>query len=248
MAYRFLRFQGTEFDVRAIAAAIGQRTKWRSQIDLSSAIRETIDVITSAKPKRDQERVPSNHYLFAVARRLKAQLPIDQRSEDEAAKLAPLALFVADVLTDRGLCFSMDPSDEWINWQSDEEVTIAWETAWCKAKFAEGETLLSQAFLLADRNPILVKGIEGRYRTLINVAYHLQTMHSDQSIVLPVNEAFAAQLGVSKVCVGQFIERALRQGWLHLVNAEYSRAKQQARTFRFNYEKMAESLGEAKSA
>lgn len=181
----------------------------------------------------ETKRMPQHLWLFELAGRLKGALPDDLRGNaDVGTRLAPLALLLVEVLQDtNGLPGRMKKPR--IRWDDPEAIMLEFEEIWYKRKFPKGSPYLEEAAAFAARNPLQLQG-NTYFVRLLNVAYYLQSKQPGLPILLPISDQLARLLHTTPVTLGTAIGKAVREGYLEIVDATYSVKSGKARSFKVN--------------
>jgi hypothetical protein len=166
----------------------------------------------------------ANGWLFQAARRIQSYL----KPEDipcGGAFYAPLGLyFIEQVSSRRAL------SDSDVDWNDRESVEFAFESAWVKVRFAEGQDLIHHCLEMAKRSPCtMLTGMRGR---VISVCYYLQKLGDGKTFFLPLNDEVSEILGTSRVTLGNCLKALEGSRLISLVRPHVAKVK--ARTFRMD--------------
>lgn len=194
--------------------------------EIRDALMEALvdDVATNA-PIHDTELVPDSSIFFGLSRSLKRHFSRGER-DGMGQVLAPLGLLYLELLDQRGLL----KGDYW----DDEGDACMWfEAAWCKVRYAQGETLMASMLEKArNEGPTVAKGTLGLF---IRVAWHLQREARDKPIYLPVNEPMAELFGTSPKSLSDYIRICVERGYLELVKKAIPHRKARMWMFKLDH-------------
>jgi len=188
--------------------------------------------LAPAKQKGPANRKPVGFeatLLFDLVRRLKAALPYAERTPEHAAKYVPAGLIFAQGIVEFGWMHNREPA---IDWYDEDQVGIAFEDAWHKVRFAEGEDPLETAFKVARTIPVEFKDVNSLlYWQLLNISFYLQAMVGPNEILLPQTR-LGKILKISPQMVSKLIDRAVRDNYLIVVDANFLPGRR-AKRYRF---------------
>ena len=175
----------------------------------------------------------SDDPIFRLVRKLKAIPAAVTELEMDTGKMTAVAVRLRDELQ-KELAL---PKWANVDWFDTELLSLAFEQAWEKVRYAEGEHLLSVALRDAMSWPKPFCPDLPHVNKLVNLAFQLQIRQGREPIILAVNDEMASLLAVSKVTVGHLVWKAQQLGFLIPVCMTYNKNKGQARTFRFDLSK-----------
>lgn len=220
---------------RAEGVRIDQRAAWselerRARVELPSPLAaqaETLAEEAVAALRETASRAGGAEFgaLFILARRLMALPGMD--SPDD---LVPFATAYRDVLLSERVILPAECQR--LDWHSDDEVALAFESAWHSVRYPHGQDLLSEAIARAEASPVVLVGeANGLYLRFLAVARELQRARGEEPIVLAVSDSLGSHLGVTRQTIGQLVEKGQRKGHLKIADPHFSFAKHKARTF-----------------
>lgn len=215
MAY----FNSLGCDVESSARQLAQKCPF-----LSGSLAATlVDDALSAVEEVEQDWNEETAYMFVLARNAIGRF---DRSERLAVgrKLSPLGLLFADLLIQGGMLDSQTCGDA-------QMLAIDFEAKWADVRFGKGEKLMGEMLARAKKEMLPIDG-PTHLRLLVSIAWHLQKWVGKQPIYLPVNEEFAATLGVTPMTVSKLVRIAESRAYL-IAHKPYV-AHVQARTWFFN--------------
>jgi hypothetical protein len=156
--------------------------------------------------------------LFDLVRRLKAALPFAERNAEYAGKYVPAGLIFAQGIVEFGWLHNRETT---IDWLDEDQITIAFEDAWHKARFAEGEDPLETAFRVAVAAPVEFKEVTSvLYGRLLGTAFYLQAMGGANDIILP-QPRLGVLLRITPQMVSKLIDKAIRDKYLTVTDSRF---------------------------
>jgi len=222
------------FNADAIASRLNDRfSETASLPNLAHLIGVTLQVAKNVTGKGKSGGLqPQHHWLFELAGRVKGALPQELRDQVAlSSSLAPLALLLVDAIDAQGDL----PKKGRLDWTDEDAVLLEFDEIWTKRKFPKGSPFMDEAIDFALRTPLPIPGNKHFVRVL-SVAYHLQTRQPELPILIPVNPEIARKLGTTAVTLGTAISKALREGYLQIVDGHFDIKAGKARSFRFNFD------------
>lgn len=220
-----------ELDVAATTNTLLERFPTIASDRLTSLVGITVQVARMVLGSADGKRMAQHLWLFELAGRLKGGLPPGLRSDETiGGKLAPLALLFVDTIEALG---ALPGKKQRIQWDDEQAVVLEFEEIWYKRRFAKGSPFLDEAVTFAKENPLELSGNQ-YFVLLLNVAYYLQARQPGLPILLPVSASLASKLETTPVTLGTAISKALREGYLEIVDGNFDLKAGKARSFKFN--------------
>lgn len=213
---------------------IGDRNSIRGELDeiFKSNLRTgQLEVLTLATVSLAEEKdaleegwQADRGWLFQLARRLQANLSVDER-KGGGAFYAPFALFFIEEVSRR---YELPMCDT--DWTDQESVEIVFEACWLKVRFAEGEELVEECVKKAQREPCTrMVGLRG---WVASTCYYLQEGGTGKSFFLAVNDSTAKHFRTSKVNFADCMRALEGRGFIKVLQPHIANRK--ARLFRFD--------------
>jgi hypothetical protein len=167
---------------------------------------------------------------FELARTFLSLAAPDHRGESGIAFYLPFVCVFRDALERLG---KLPDREFWrVDWHDWAAVQLAFEDAWMAVRYPKGEGLLKGAASYARGAAGGWPGIELReLRLLLHYASFLQRHRGKEPIFLSYGSAEAA-LELNKGAAGILIKKAVRLGYLEVVDASYSWKDRKGKSYR----------------
>lgn len=176
--------------------------------DYDKLLEATLSAAETVGPAVEESGKSQFRLLFDLAGFLKGVFdPASELDEVDLDAVSIFALVFVAMLLRRG---QLSDSHKYIDWNSPEEVRLAFAAAWTDRKFPKGTALLRLAHREAmGTSPLALSGPYGR---VLAMAKYLQEAQPGVPIFLAVSESNARALGMALATLWASLKQAIRRG------------------------------------